>query len=95
MDFKGLVGCRLLFLGSGYLKNYRHSCCSHGTPSPLPSIFVPAQFRRNHVASSQEVICEQCVLPSQRYLDALDVAENGAAFGVFGCLGVNLAAANW
>ena len=31
-----------------------------------PSIFVPGQVRRKNVASAHEVICEQCVRPSQR-----------------------------
>ena len=44
----------------------RHHCFSQGTPSPSPSIFTPGQFSRKYVASSQEVICEQWVRPSQR-----------------------------
>ena len=36
-----------------------HHCCSHGTPSRLPSILTPVQLFRNHVASAHEVICEQ------------------------------------
>ena len=35
---------------------YLHHCCSHGTPSLFPSIFVPGQFLRKKVASSHEVI---------------------------------------
>lgn len=45
----------------------RHHCLSQGTPSLLPSILVPGQFFKKKVASSQEVICEQWILPSHRY----------------------------
>lgn len=47
-------------------KGLVHHCCSQGTPSLLPSICVPGQFLRKNFASAHEVICEQCVLPSQR-----------------------------
>jgi hypothetical protein len=47
-----------------------HHCRSHGTPSPSPSIFVPGQLRRNHVASAHEVICEQRMRPSHLYWTA-------------------------
>jgi hypothetical protein len=43
---------------------YLHHCCSHGTPSLFPSIFTPGQFFKKKVASAQEVIWEQYVLPS-------------------------------
>jgi hypothetical protein len=46
------------------LNLYLHHCFSHGTPSPFPSIFVPGQFFKKYVASAQDVICEQYVLPS-------------------------------
>ena len=42
-------------------------------PSLSPSIFVLGQLRKKNFASSHEVICEQCVRPSQVYLGALEV----------------------
>ena len=43
----------------GQLANGRvHHCCSQGTPSPFPSIFVPGQCFTKNFASTQEVICE-------------------------------------
>jgi hypothetical protein len=42
-------------------------------PSPSPSICVLGQFCKKYLASAQDVICEQRVLPSQRAL--LEVAE--------------------
>lgn len=50
-----------------------HHCLSQGTPSLFPSIFVPGQFSKKNVASSQEVMCEQWVLPSHRYRASLVV----------------------
>ena len=41
------------------MRIHLHHCCSHGTPSLLPSIFVPGQFCRKNVASRHDVICEQ------------------------------------
>lgn len=52
------------------LAPYLHHCFSHGMPSLFPSIFTPGQLRRKNVASSHEVICEQCVRPS--HLKLLD-----------------------
>ncbi len=43
----------------GAVRQRAHHCRSHGTPSPSPSISVPGQWRRNQVASSHDVICEQ------------------------------------
>src|SRR5215216_4166723 len=43
-----------------------HHCCSQGTPSLSPSIWVPGQFARKNFASSQDVIWEQRVRPSHR-----------------------------
>ena len=40
------------YLESGFV----HHCCSHGTPSLLPSICVPGQFLRKYFASVQDVI---------------------------------------
>jgi hypothetical protein len=48
-------------------------------PSLFPSIFTPGQFFKKNVASAQEVICEQYVLPS--HLNDDDVAISRAAFG--------------
>ena len=50
------VGGRLRRIVSPNGLIYLHHCCSHGTPSLFPSIFVPGQFLRKKVASSQEVI---------------------------------------
>ena len=52
---------------------YLHHCFSHGMPSLFPSIFTPGQFFKKNVASAQEVICEQYVLPS--HLNDDDVAN--------------------
>ena len=46
-----------------------HHCCSQGVPSLSPSIIVPGQLSRKNFASSHDVICEQRVLPSQRYFE--------------------------
>jgi hypothetical protein len=56
-----------------------HHCCSQGSPSLLPSIFVSGQFSTKKRASAHEVIWEQCVRPSQ--LNRLSTArepESGA-----------------
>jgi len=53
------------FLSSYLAKGPVHHCCSHGTPSWLPSIWTLGQLRRKYVASAQDVICEQWVRPSQ------------------------------
>src|SRR5574343_1569180 len=58
---------------------YLHHCRSQGMPSLLPSILVPGQCCRNQVASSQDVICEQCVRPSQVYV--LLTGRSGLAVG--------------
>lgn len=52
-----------------------HHCCSHGTPSLLPSISMPWQFFRKSLASLHDVICEQCFRPSQ--VKRLDVGCAG------------------
>ncbi|HJT26362.1 MAG TPA: hypothetical protein VJ784_03045 [Pyrinomonadaceae bacterium] len=63
-----------------------HHCCSQGTPSLSPSICVPGQFLRKNIASSQDVICEQRVRPSQRNCtdtgDAGSDATNFCGWGV-------------
>ena len=41
-----------------------HSCCSHGMPSPSPSISIPGQFSRNRLASLHEVIWSPLQNPS-------------------------------
>jgi hypothetical protein len=52
------------------LQFQRHHCFSHGIPSPSPSICTFGQLFRKNFASSQEVICEQWVRPSQLYSGA-------------------------
>jgi hypothetical protein len=54
--------------------DYLHHWLSHGTPSLFPSILVLAQCSMKYVASAQDVICEQCVRPSQLNAAALAVA---------------------
>jgi len=49
-----------------FAKGLVHHCCSQGTPSLFPSIFVPGQLLTKNLASLHEVICEQCVRPSHR-----------------------------
>src|SRR5690606_12650094 len=60
-----------------------HHCRSHGSPSPLPSIFVFGQCWRKNRASAQEVICEHMVRPSQlnRGDGAGEAATAGTATG--------------
>ena len=57
---------RCVGMHAHFAKRLVHHCCSQGTPSWSPSIWTLGQFRRKKVASSQEVICEQWVRPSQR-----------------------------
>jgi hypothetical protein len=56
-----------------------HHCCSHGTPSPLPSILVRGQCSTKKVASAQDVICEQWVRPSHLNGDGSSPEGAGAA----------------
>jgi hypothetical protein len=58
---------------------YWHNCCSQGTPSRSPSICVPGQFLRKKVASAQDVICEQCVRPSQLKDEAAGARERDSS----------------
>lgn len=60
-----------------------HHWDSQGIPSPSPSIFVLGQFLRKYVASTHDVICEQCILPSQR--NELDDTSDRVLIG-FGCV---------
>ncbi|CDH43604.1 hypothetical protein BN874_1260012 [Candidatus Contendobacter odensis Run_B_J11] len=54
-----------------YCLHYLHHCFSQGMPSLFPSILTPGQFLKKKVASSQDVIWEQCVLPSHLKLETL------------------------
>ena len=68
-----------------------HHWRSQGIPLRSPSILTPGQLARKYLASAQDVIWEQCVLPSQRKPALISVGGGGTGVAAGLALGSVLA----